>query len=344
MDLYHHDGQGNIVDMDGSGTITVADTIEESRKRDRESDDEDTGGTGGQPPTEQGSQTPGPSQGSTVPPTPAPAPSAPTPVQVAIATLQDIVFLFNPMVEQLIQDAFTTHNGDEFRALQAFHTSAQQAWNTIPANMQANGGNIHQWESAIEILNAAGHAVQFAAGAVRRDLVFDGYHDETGIRIWTHSRYDDSYSHPSLATKTQVIAHLAAIVNLKQVLKTQVDSSPGATYEGRLGYLEALKVTFDAYVEFAFDQWDQNRNQVLLDYLRAYEEYSSYLLVATNYHKGTFATWRPTTMPDIVNIPPSFGRAPYTRTLERMVHYKLGTPQFMDHEQKLSSSWRLVIL
>jgi len=177
---------------------------------------------------------------------------------------------------------------------------------------------------------------------VRRDLVFDGYHDDTGDRIWTHSRYDELYSHPSLGSKTQVIAHLAAIVNLKHVLKTQVDSSPGETYEGRLGYLEALKVTFDAYVEFAFEQWDQNRNQVLLDYLRAYEEYSSYLLVATNYHKGTFETWRPTTVPDIVNIPAGFGLAPYTRTLERMVHYKLGTPQFMDHEQKLSSSWRLV--
>jgi len=66
------------------------------------------------------------------------------------------------------------------------------------------------------------------------------------------------------------------------------------------------------------------------------------LLVATNYHIGTFETWRPTTMPDIVNIPAGFGLAPYTRTLERMVHYKLGMPQFMDHEQKLSNTWRLV--
>jgi len=150
------------------------------------------------------------------------------------------------------------------------------------------------------------------------------------------------YSHPSLGTKTQLIAHLAVIVNLKQVLKTQVDDSPGETYQGRLGYLEHLKVTFDAYVEFAFDEWDYHRTQVLLDYLRAYEEYSSYLLVATNYHKGTINTWRPSTMPDIVNIPNLYGFAPFTRTLERMVHYKLGQPQFFDHEQKLATSWRLV--
>ena len=31
MDLYHHDGQGNIYGMDRSGTITVADTIDTHR-------------------------------------------------------------------------------------------------------------------------------------------------------------------------------------------------------------------------------------------------------------------------------------------------------------------------
>ena len=59
----------------------------------------------------------------------------------------------------------------------------------------------------------------------------------------------------------------------------------------------------DGSVRIPFDEWDYHRTQVKLDYLRAYEEYSSYLLVATNYHKSTIDTWRPTTMPDIVNIP-----------------------------------------
>ena len=47
-------------------------------------------------------------------------------------------------------------------------------------------------------------------------------------------------------------------------------------------------------------------------------------------------------MPDIIIIPPGFGGAAYTRSLERMVHYKLDQPQFFDSEQNVSSSWRLV--
>ena len=346
MELYHHDGQGNIYDMDGDGTITVADTIEESRKRDRESDDEDTGGTGGQPPTDGGSQSTNPTQ----PPMSQPSQpvddpvSTPTPVQVAIATLEDIVFLFNPMVEQLIQDAFETHNGDKFRALQAFHANAQQAWNTIPANMHANGSNLYAWESAIEILNTAGHAVQFAAGAVRRDLAFDGYHDQTGIRIWTHSRYDDLYAYPSLGSNTEVVLHVAAITALRVTLKQRVDDGNLITnsYQDKLDYLVGLKSQFDTDLQLSEERYDDSRTQVDLDYNRVHIEYSSYLLVATNYHIGTFETWRPVAMSDIITIPPGFGLAPYTRTLERMVHYKLGTPQFMDAEQILGSSWRLV--
>ena len=47
-------------------------------------------------------------------------------------------------------------------------------------------------------------------------------------------------------------------------------------------------------------------------------------------------------MPDIITIPAGGGGASYTRTLERMVHFKLGTPQFFNSEQIHASSWRLV--
>ena len=241
MDLYHHDGQGNIFDMDGDGTLTVADTIEESRKRDREDDNEDTGGTGGQAPHDGGSQpNTQPSDPTLAPPNP--TPSDP-PASGIVATLEDIVFLFNPMVEQLMEDAVSNNNGDDFRALQAFHESSQQAWNTIPANITASGSNIYQWESAIEMLNAAGHAVQFVAGAVRRDLVFDGYHDQTGNRIWTHTRYDDSYTYPSLGSKTEIIVHHATIVNLKNTLRQRIMDGDLITssYEQKLAYYVTLR-------------------------------------------------------------------------------------------------------
>jgi len=66
------------------------------------------------------------------------------------------------------------------------------------------------------------------------------------------------------------------------------------------------------------------------------------LLVATNHHIGTAAQWRPTTMPDILTIAAGGGHAQHTKALERMVHYKLGMPQFFDSEQINPGSWRLV--
>ena len=107
-------------------------------------------------------------------------------------------------------------------------------------------------------------------------------------------------------------------------------------------YYTDLKVVFDGNVDTAQEIYTITNNQVNLDYLNAYMEYSSYLLVGTNHHIGTFASWRPTAMPDIITIPPGFGGVVYTRSLERMVQYKLGMPQFFDSEQVLSSSWRLV--
>jgi len=216
------------------------------------------------------------------------------------------------------------------------------AWNALPANQGPNG-TVHAWSQAIaDALNLAGHAIQFAGVAVRRDLVGDGYHDTSGERLWTQAQYDYLYSHPSLGNKSQLIAHLAAIVNLKQVLKTQVDTAPDVTYEGRLLYYNGLKTQFDGYVQYAQETHDNTPTQLNLDYLNAYIEYSSYLLVATNYHIGTAAQWRPTTMPDILTIAAGSGHFQHTTALERMVHYKLGMPQFFDSEQINPGSWRLV--
>ena len=90
--------------------------------------------------------------------------------------------------------------------------------------------------------------------------------------------------------------------------------------------------SFDNYIEYAQETYDDTPTQVNLDYLNAYLEYKSYLTVARNVHLGTApppappAPVRPTAMPDIVTIPPGFGGAPYKFTLEQMVHYKLGQP------------------
>jgi len=65
----------------------------------------------------------------------------------------------------------------------------------------------------------------------------------------------------------------------------------------------------------------------------------------SNAHKtadGLACEWRPTTMPDIITIAAGGGHAEHTKALERMVHYKLGMPQFFDSEQINSGSWRLV--
>ena len=103
-----------------------------------------------------------------------------------------------------------------------------------------------------------------------------------------------------------------------------------------------LKHQFDGNVQLAEETYDNNRTQVNSDYYNAHLEYRSYLLAATNHHISTRSTWRLTAMPNIITIPPGFGGAAYTRSLERMVHYKLGMPQFFDSEQIDSSSWRLV--
>jgi len=47
-------------------------------------------------------------------------------------------------------------------------------------------------------------------------------------------------------------------------------------------------------------------------------------------------------MPDIICIAAGDGHFQHTTALERMVHYKLGTPQFFDSEQINAGSWRLV--
>jgi len=70
--------------------------------------------------------------------------------------------------------------------------------------------------------------------------------------------------------------------------------------------------------------------------------YLNLLLVATNSHIGSFASWRPSEMPDIITIAPGGGGPQRTMALECMVHYKLGQLQFFDSGQSSASSWRLV--
>jgi len=135
---------------------------------------------------------------------------------------------------------------------------------------------------------------------------------------------------------------LAAIVNLKHILKTDVDTATSTSYQARLLYYTGKKTTFDGYVAYAQQSYDDAPTRVNLDYLNAYVEYSNYLAVATASHIGSFALWRPVEMPDILTIAAGGGHAQHTKALERMVHYKLGMPQFFDHEQINSSTWRLV--
>ena len=262
-----------------------------------------------------------------------------TPVYTPVSTVEALLDIFEPLLAGIIYD---NHDPNPLLHMDRTNQAAATAWNALPANQGVNG-TVHAWSQAIaDALNLAGHAIQFAGVAVRRDLVGDGYHDTSGERLWTQAQYDYLYSHPSLGNKSQLIAHLAAIVNLKQVLKTNVDTAPSATYEGRLLYYNGLKTQFDGYQQYAQETHDNTPTQLNLDYLNAYVEYSSYLLVATNYHIGTAASWRPTTMPDIITIASGGGHAQHTKALERMVHYKLGTPQFFDSEQINAGSWRLV--
>ena len=274
------------------------------------------------------------------PPTPAPTP---TPVGLGEeleVTADSLMLLMNPLAASVIANNMQAghfHRMDE-RASKIFAT-----WNALTGNQRSDGSPVVPFtQTILDGLTVAQHAIEFAAIATRRDLAGDGYHDTTGVRLWIQPRHDVLYSHPSLASKSHLTAHLAAIVNLKQVLKTQVDTAPDVTYESRLLYYQGLKTQFDGYQQYAQETHDNTSNQVNLDYLDAYIEYSSYLLVATNHHIGTAAQWRPTTMPDILTIAAGGGHAQHTKALERMVHYKLGMPQFFDHEQINSSSWRLV--
>jgi hypothetical protein len=348
MELYYTDGD-KIIDQDGDGQQTSADTIAETEERKRKANDYliDDGGSGGVPPSTPVAPTQPPADllSPTQPPANLLSPAVTTqpPFEEespVLATLEDIFTLFEPVIDSIIA---STYDINPFIHSDAGSAAAATAWNAIPQNQAAGGGVLHPWtQNVADSINIAGHIIQFAGIGVRRDLVGDGYHDTTGERLWTSAQYDYLYSHPSLGTKTQLIAHLAAIANLKTILKTDVDSAPSATYEGRLLYYTGLKTQFDGYQQYAQETHDNSSTQVNLDYLNAYIEYSSYLLVATNYHIGTAAQWRPTTMPDILTIAAGGGHFQHTTALERMVHYKLDTPQFFDSEQINAGTWRLV--
>ena len=255
--------------------------------------------------------------------------------------MEMLLDLFEPLIASIVLD---THDPNQFTHMDQANHAAAMTWNALPAN-QGTNGTVHAWSQAIaDAINLAGHVIQFSGMTVRRDLVGDGYHDQTGLRLWTHAQYDYLYSHPSSGSKTELRVHLATIVNLKTSLKQQVDDSSLITssYEAKLDYLQGVKSHFDGNFQLAGEIYDNIPTKVNLDYLNAYTQYSSYLLTATNYHVGTMQTWRPTAMPDIISIPPEYGGAPYTRSLERMVQYKLDIPEFSDSEQILFNSWQLV--
>ena len=248
----------------------------------------------------------------------------------------------NPLAASVIADNMQTGH---FHRMDERASKIAAIWNALTGNQNADGSvRIPLSQTIVDGLAVAQHAIEFAAIAVRRDLAGDGYHDQTGLRLWTQPHHDELYSHPSLGSKTELIVHQAHTVNFKALFKQQVDDANLITnsYENKLDYLVGLKNQFDIDKQLADETYDNNRTQVNLDYYNARAEYSSYLLAATNYHIGTRNSWRPTAMPDIITIPPGFGGAAYTRSLERMVHYKLGQPQFFDSEQSHSSSWRLV--
>ena len=278
--------------------------------------------------------------GGGAPPTPGPSPAPVGLGQDLEVTAESLMLLVNPLAASLIADNMQSGH---FHRMDERASKFAAMWNALTGNQYADGApRIPLSQTIIDGLSVAQHAIEFAAIATRRDLAGDGYDDTTGVRLWTQPRHDVLYSHPSLASKNHLSAHLAAIVNLKHILKTDVDTATSTSYQARLLYYTGLKTTFDGYVAYAQQSYDDAPTTVNLDYLNAYVEYSNYLAVATAAHIGSFALWRPVEMPDILTIAAGGGHAQHTKALERMVHYKLGMPQFFDHEQINSSSWRLV--
>jgi len=257
-----------------------------------------------------------------------PAPVDPLPVtpslgeEVAV-TAESLILLMNPLVASVIADNMQTCH---FHRMDERASKIAAIWNALTGNQNSDGSvRIPLSQTIVDGLAVAQHAIEFAAIAVRRDLAGDDYHDQTGLRLWTQPRHEALYSYPSLGSNTEVIVHLATIVNLKAALKQQVDDATLITssYEAKLQYLQGVKTQFDGHVQLAGEMYDNTPTAVRQDYLNAYLQYSSSLLVATNYHIGTIETWRPTAMPDIITIPLGFDGPAYTRSLERMVHYKL---------------------
>jgi len=246
--------------MDGDGFQTAGDTIEASRKRQREDDDGDTGGTGGQPPGDfdsgiggggaddafddsSPSPPPGGSTPSTVPPQSYP------PVFTPVTTVELLLDNFEPLIAAIICD---NHANNHFTRLDQTNQAAAMTWKALPTN-QGAGGIIHAWSQAIaDLVNLGSHAIEFSGIAVRRDLVGDGYHDSTGERLWTESQYSHLYSHPEYNNKSQVDAHKAAVLNLRNVLKNDVDAAELITaYQAKLDYLVSKKNLYAGYVVYA---------------------------------------------------------------------------------------------
>jgi len=284
-----------------------------------------------------------PSETPTFPPAPAdPLPGAPSLGEEVAVTSESLILLMNPLAGSVIAENMQTGH---FHRMDERASKIAAIWNALTGNQNSDGSvRIPLSQTIVDGLAVTQHAIEFVTIAVRRDLAGDGYHDQTGLRLWTQPPHDALYSYPSLGSKTELIVHLAHIVNLKASLKQQVDDGSliTASYEDKLDYLVGVKHQFDSNVQLAEETYDNNRTRVNLDYYNAHTEYHNYLLAATNHHIGTRSSWRPTAMPDIITTPPGFGGASYTRSLERMVHYNLGMPQFFDSEQLLSSSWRLV--
>jgi len=152
------------------------------------------------------------------------------------------------------------------------------------------------------------------------------------------------YEFPEFDNKSQIAAHAAAISNLRSVLKNEVDANSLITssYNDKWN---AINTIYDQYVVYAYnaqETYDNEATKSNLNYLNVYVEYQTYSYIALQVHTATESTWRPTALPDIITVPPGFGGAAYTFTLEQMVHWKLGMPIPFPHEQIRPDTWRLV--
>ena len=126
------------------------------------------------------------------PPAPAdPLPGAPSLGEEVAATAESLILLMNPLSASVMAEIMQTGH---FHRMDERASKIAAVWNALTGNQNADGSvRISLSQTIVDGLAVAQHAIEFAAIAVRRDLAGDGYHDQTGARLWTYGRQDHLY-------------------------------------------------------------------------------------------------------------------------------------------------------